>query len=41
MMKRDPGRGRGWALGIEFWIAMIVVAGSFLAGLWQIARGWF
>ena len=39
MRKWDSDKSRDRALAIEFWIATIVVGGSFLAGAWQMVRG--
>lgn len=32
---------RDRALAIEFWVATIMVGGSFLVGAWQLVRGLF
>ena len=41
MKERDSNKWRDRALAIEFWIATIVVGGSFLVGAWQIVRRLF
>jgi len=41
MKQREPNNGRDRALAIEFWIATIVVGGSFLAGAWEMVRRLF
>lgn len=41
MKGRDSNNWRDRAVAIEFWIATIVVGGSFLAGAWQMVRRLF
>ncbi|MBB5708585.1 MULTISPECIES: hypothetical protein [Sphingopyxis] len=41
MKERDSRKWRDRAVAIEFWIATIVVGGSFLVGVWQMVRRLF
>ena len=41
MKERDSKKWRDRAVAIEFWIATIVVSGSFLVGAWQMVRRLF
>ena len=41
MKGRDSNKWRDRAVAIEFWIATIVVGGSFLVGAWQMVRRLF
>jgi len=41
MKGQDSNKWRDRAFAIEFWIATIVVGGSFFAGVWQMVRRLF
>lgn len=40
LMRKRESKWRDRALAIEFWIATVVVGGSFLVGAWQALKYW-